>query len=336
MDVQAVRYQVSFRNGPDLLQGDLVLPAGPGPHPAAVLVGGTSGPRDRGRWVEQLALYGLATLSWDSPGWGASGGWRRWQAPDERTMEVLAAVDLLAGLRDVSPGGIAVVGGDAGAWAAALAAALSRRIQGLVLLAPPCTNPHLQELHRLGQRMSGCGFIAAEVGLAQLVLAERIRRLAAGEDVASVLRAEAPCRHASWYGWLPGTTPAEVEAFAGLARYQAPALLASVGCPVLGIYGTDDPAIDTWRDAQALRLALAAAPGSDRHVLVLPRSDEAFVPPGAPGWTGPREPGDRHHELVACAADWLAPRLARNRLIDTGAIALVGGPPSGAFVPRAG
>src|SRR5512141_1332844 len=104
MDVRATRYQVSFASGPELLQGDLMLPAGPGPHPTVVLVGPGSGPRDRGRWTERLALHGLAIVSWDSPGWGASSGDRRWQAPDERALEVLAALDMLARIPDVAPG----------------------------------------------------------------------------------------------------------------------------------------------------------------------------------------------------------------------------------------
>lgn len=309
MSVEAIRYQVWFPGAASRLEADLVIPAGPGPYPAAVLVGGTSGPRDRGRWIEMLALYGLATLSWDSPGWGASPGLRRWQAPDERTMEIVAALEFLRGVRDVAPGRVALVGSDAGAWAAALSAALASQVAALVLLAPPCTGAAPQELVRLGQRLSGRGFISAEVSLAQLILHERIRRLAAGADPMAVLQSEAPCRHAPWYGWLPGTSPAEVAAFATLAGYHPATLLPLVRCPILGVYGADDPATPVRENAIMLRDALLATPGRDQQVFVLPRTDEAFTAQDMPGQVGPRVPGDWNGELVSAVCGWLVPRL---------------------------
>lgn len=64
MIFQAVRTSVSFWQGSTRLAGDLVIPAGPGPHPAVALTGGASGPRDSGRWVDELAHAGLMTMSW--------------------------------------------------------------------------------------------------------------------------------------------------------------------------------------------------------------------------------------------------------------------------------
>jgi uncharacterized protein len=313
MDVRAARYQVCFASGPELLQGDLVVPAGPGPHPAVVIVGSSSGPRDRRAWVEQLALHGLATLTWDSPGWAEeSSGYRRWQAPDERALEVLAAIDLLARIPEIAPG-VGMIGSDTGCWTALLASALSRRVRAVGLLAPPCTGAMNQELCRLGPRLRGRWFIPAEVGLAQLVLGERIRRLAAGESAAAVWHAEAPCRHAPWYPWLPGTSEFEIGAFATLADYNPAALLRSVSCSVLGVFGTDDASTPAWPNAQALRAALTTSPAQDHDVVVVPHSDEAFTPPGSPGWDGPRLPGNWHHEVADLVGSWLAPRLARYR-----------------------
>jgi len=314
MSYPAVRYQTSFRSGPALLHGDLVLPSGPGPHPAVVLVGGSSGPRDRGHWVDDLAAHGFATLSWDSPGWGGSSGERRWQAPHERALEIVAAVDQLAGIGDVAPGGVAVVGTDAGGWGAVLAASLTRRIGAVALLAPPCTGVQEQEVLRLGQRLRGRGFITAEVALAEMVLRERIRRLAAGHDAPSVLRAEAPCRHAPWYGWLPGTTPGELAAFAALASYRPAGLLSSVGCPVLGVFGADDPATPLREGTTVLFDALGRAPGGEHRIFVLGRTDEAFVPAGAPGRPVPLVPGDWHPDVVHCLTQWLVPHLTRSAL----------------------
>ena len=318
MMFQAVRYQVSFWNGSVPLQGDLVIPPGPGPHPAVVLVNGTSGPRDRGRWIDAVAHCGMATLTWDSPGWGGSeGGPRAWQAPDQRTMEVLAAVDFLRDVRDVSATGVGVIGSDLGCWAAALAAGLSSRVASLVLLSPPAVGGMWQELHRLGQRLRAGGFITAEIGLAQLVLRERIRRLAAGQDGATILAAEAACRHAPWYGWLPGTTVAEIEAFGTVASYDPGGLLGPVRCPVLAVFGADDTESPAWEGAETVRRALASAAPRDHQVVVLPRTDDALRPVWAADGAGPRAPGDWHPDLVGYITDWLAPRIGRLRQAET-------------------
>jgi predicted esterase len=331
MSFEAVRYRASFAGTSGSLDADLTIPAWLGPHPAVVLVGGRSGPRDRGRWVQTLAWYGLAVLSWDSPGWGNSAGTRRWQAPDERTLEVVSAVEFLRTVRDVSPDRIAVIGSDTGCWAAALGAALSSHIAATAMLAAPCGGAPAQEANRLGQRLHAHGFAPEEIALAQLVLGERIRRLAQGDDPGAILAAEAPCRTSEWYGWLPGNSVGELVAFATLADYHPPTVMASVHCPVLGVYGEDDPATPAWPNAQLLHDALAASPGRDHQVMVLPHTDDAFAPqaattwldpvtsgsasglPSAGSWTMVRMPGDWHRDLAGAVSDWLASRLGPYR-----------------------
>ena len=318
MFFQSVRYQVSFWNGPELLQGDLVIPPGPGPHPAVLLFGGVQGPRDRGRWINLLAQSGLAVLSWDSPGWGGSTGGRGWQPPGERTMELLAAVDFLRDVRDVQGDRLGVISSDLGCWAAALAAGLSSRVGALIMLTPPCTGAMEHELIRIEHRMRGLGFIAAEVGLAQLVLHERIRRLLAGYHPEGIWAAEAPCRAAPWYGWLPGGTPTEIAAFGGMAGYDPRALLSPVHCPVLAVLGADDTA-SPQGSADRLATALSWSGTPDQRVIVVPRTDDALRPVWAVDPNRPRPPGDWHPELIGVLVEWLAPRIGRLSPTDAAA-----------------
>ena len=68
--------EVRFRNGDVELAGSLLLPAGPGPHPAVVFLHG-SGPE--GRWAStylarRVVRSGTAALIWDTRGVGDSGG----------------------------------------------------------------------------------------------------------------------------------------------------------------------------------------------------------------------------------------------------------------------
>lgn len=311
MIFNASRSSVSFWHGSTTLQGDLVIPAGPGPHPAAALVAGASGPRDNSTWVDELALCGLLTLSWDSPGWGSSAGPQLWQSPDQRALELLAAVDFLSTRTNIPMSGIGMIAADLGTWAAILAAGLSSRIDAVVLLSPPVTDVMGQEVDRLGRRMRRKGFISAEVDLAQAVLRERIRRLAAGESGLTVYAAEAACRSTPWYQWLPGTTPEEIDAFSSLTRYDPFTMTAMARCPVLAVFGENDLATPAWQSAQRMRQFLDAREIPDHQVVVMPRSgsDRSVVWEVQP--QGPRVLDDGPADLVGLVARWVAGRTGR-------------------------
>jgi pimeloyl-ACP methyl ester carboxylesterase len=306
VNVEPILRRVSVSSGTAVLRGDLVLPPGLGPHPAAVLVTGGSGPRDRGNWVSGLARSGLAVLTWDSPGFGESPGSPQWQAPDARALEVGAAVDLLRSMPETARPGIGVIGVDSGCWAAALAATLASRVAALALVAPPWGGAAQHEVSRLSHRARAYGFSRAEADLAVAVLHQRIRQLRLGQDGESVWAAEAPCRTAPWYPLLPGTQPSEIRAFGTLDLYRPEALLAAVGCPVLGILGADDPATSAPENLAALRSV--ASVRRDLEVAVLPRTDVVFggLARGAPV---SRPPGDWSPEVVLCLAGWMVPRI---------------------------
>src|SRR5262249_38451503 len=89
--------EVCFDSGDHTLAGVLVLPTTPGLHPAVAFVHG-SGSQDRNDWTlhpplrEHFARHGIASLCWDKPGVGASGGdWTR-QSFHDRAQEAVDAV----------------------------------------------------------------------------------------------------------------------------------------------------------------------------------------------------------------------------------------------------
>jgi hypothetical protein len=85
-----VRREISFSSGDEILVGDIVLPANPGPHPAILSVAGTGSqnrygdvvlaggkvlPHGRYPWISnRLAQAGIASLYWDKRGVGQSSG----------------------------------------------------------------------------------------------------------------------------------------------------------------------------------------------------------------------------------------------------------------------
>ncbi len=128
----AVREEaVTFRNGAVTLAGTLALPAGPGPHPAAVLLSG-DGQQDRD-WTfgklkmakfisDRMASRGIAVLRFDDRGTGGSGGESEIRASfADRCNDALAAMRLLRSRSGV--GAVGLCGHSGGAIIAGMTAA---------------------------------------------------------------------------------------------------------------------------------------------------------------------------------------------------------------------
>jgi len=116
---------VQFENGEIRLAGTLVLPDGPGPHPAMVIVHG-SGAADRHNWEEHTKHFpslGVALLRFDKRGVGESAG--NWLTASMQTLadDVLAGVKYLQQRSDINPKQVGVWGGSQGWTVGSLAAA---------------------------------------------------------------------------------------------------------------------------------------------------------------------------------------------------------------------
>lgn len=141
--------QIGAAGGDLTLTGSLTVPDGPGPHPAAVLVGGF-GPNDRdgafggdrddgayATWARELAERGLAVLRYDKRGTGDSEGPAlSWLDARLLRADAAAAARTLAGLPEVDPGRLALIGHSQGGDLA-LAAAPSSPVARIVTLAAP-------------------------------------------------------------------------------------------------------------------------------------------------------------------------------------------------------
>lgn len=147
---------ISFADGSTTLSGSLLIPSGPGPHPAFVAIEGSGGASYRLGWMEGyfpfwkdvsefLVERGYAVLLFDKPGVNeSSGDWRR-QSFDDRALEVISAMHHLAGRDDIDAGRIDLVGHSQGGWIAQIAAARHPDEVGfLILLAGPAISVRQQ------------------------------------------------------------------------------------------------------------------------------------------------------------------------------------------------
>lgn len=136
LDPPGVRVEIPFDGS--TLAGILRLPAGPGPHPAVLMVSGLDSTKEELRATEELFLQrGLATFSVDGPGQGeaeydlAIRG--DWEVPGR------AMLDALAAHPQIDAGRIGVWGVSLGGYYAPRIASGDDRVRACVALSGPYT-----------------------------------------------------------------------------------------------------------------------------------------------------------------------------------------------------
>jgi dienelactone hydrolase len=169
-----------FPAGDIQLYGKLVLPQGPGPYPAVVLVHGSE--KDAATVVSHegwlLAPHGIAVLMFDKRGTGQSEG-KFGMDFTQLAGDVAAAVDWLRQQPEIDPERIGLAGYSQGGWVAPLAASKSKAVKfvlvGYGMVDPPAEEDRKEMLQLLRDK----GF-----GPAEAAKADAMAR-AAGEVIRS-------------------------------------------------------------------------------------------------------------------------------------------------------
>jgi uncharacterized protein len=274
--------EVTIRSGRVRLAATLTLPRSPGPHLAVVLVTG-SGPQDRDGtvsghrpnlvWADFLTRRGFAVLRADDRGVGRSTGKLLDSTDEDFAGDVLAQTDFLKRRKDVDPRRIGVVGHSEGALVAAMAAARTREIDFVVLLAGPAM-PGREILAAQSERIAHALGIPDALAARSREIQEKV--FAAKRDAAAVLERE-----------LARLTPEEAVVVKGqlgrqldvvksrwfrfLLEYDPRPALRRIRCPVLALYGALDVQVPAALNAPAMRQALPHA-----RVEVLPDVNHMF------------------------------------------------------------
>lgn len=307
--------EVSFRSGGISLSGTLHLPAGKGPHPAAIAVHG-SGPALRTDFglAGALAGRGIATLAYDKRGVGRSeGDWTR-ASLDDLAQDALAALAYLRSRPDIDGARIGMIGHSQGGWILQIAASRSEDVSFLVSLA-------------------GCAVPVVEQNLVQKRNALR-GRIPPGEIEEAIRLEEAAARairewaDADWDALIrdcaaileKGKPPRGLEAVVSpqsLAMLKDPEArrkalwhahrtygydplpaIRAIRCPVLLAFGGKDEVIDSTRNAALWEKALKEGKCRDFAVAVFPDAGHDFRGPG----------GARAEGLDERVCGWIADR----------------------------
>ena len=285
-------HDVSYQNGAVTLAGTLTVPDGNGPHPAVLLITG-SGAQDRDETIaghrpflvlaDYLTRRGIAVLRVDDRGMGRSSA----GSPDDTSAtfagDVLAGVAYLRQRGDIDSRRVGLIGHSEGANIAAMAAARSRDVAFIVM-------------------MAGIGQTGEEVILSQTEIIQRAsgvddglvdRTKATLRKIFSTLRGEPDARAAvqkmravleagsNSLAGVDKTLHAQLPMYTtGWFRYflnYDPAIdLRHVTVPVLAVTGELDLQAPAGENLRRIAASLKAAGNSDVDVRELPRLNHLF------------------------------------------------------------
>ena len=276
------REEVSFRNGGLTLAGTLTLPIKKGPHPAVVVIHG-SGPEDRdflGPWVDFFARQGLAVLSYDKRGTGASGGDWKQSGVEDLAGDAEAAFRFLASRAEVDGQRIGLFGISQGGWIAPLVAARNPQVAFLVLHAGASVPVFRQGELLLEHELRAYGLPESEIAeaLTHQRLDDEFTRTGQGWE-----KLQEAYRKASEAGepWLYSEPQPPGAWFRTMYRkmmdFDPAPFWRQVKCPVLAFFGELDHNVPPRPNAEILEKLLSGAGHTAHTIKVLPRANHLFL-----------------------------------------------------------
>ncbi|MGW1186862.1 alpha/beta hydrolase family protein [Streptomyces sp. NPDC002559] len=293
---------VLLGTGPLAVPGTLSLPVGPGPWPAAVLLGG-GGPFDRdgssgpnkplkdlawGLASRQVAVLRFDKVTFTHPDCLPPD----FTMADEYLPSALAAVRLLRRQPGVDPDRIHLLGHSMGGKAAPRIAAADPSIAGLVLLAADAQPMH-EAAVRVARYLTALDPGAGSDGMVAALA--RQAAVVAGPDLAPDTPPELLPLGLSAAYWLD------------LRAYDPVAAAAALSCPMLILQGGRDYQVTVADDLTRWRAALEHRP--DVAIRIHPDANHLFLPGG--GRPTPAEyarPGHVEPAVVDGIATWLTGR----------------------------
>ena len=276
--------EVKFSNGDVTIAGRLVRPVTRGPHPAVVIISGSGGGE---RWKGYglpvfFAQHGIAALTLDKRGWGASTGSRIGATVEDMAGDVAAGVRFLQKRPDVDPSKVGVWAISQGGWLAPVVATTTPNVAFMILHAGPAVSPRLQG------RMELLSTYPSRFNLKQDELNEAIAYQTLYFDAMNSDEAydkvqasyqQLTARGVRW-AWDPGT---KEQLRAQWTRpnvdFDPVPFLEKVKCPVIAFFGGKDPLVPPAGNAEVMEGALKKAGNQDLTIKVLPGVNHNFQLP---------------------------------------------------------
>jgi pimeloyl-ACP methyl ester carboxylesterase len=300
--------EVAIYSGDAKLAGTLLLPRTKGPHPAIILLHG-SGPLTRysfGPYPHFFTSLGFAVLIYDKRGTGASTGTRLDAStgasapvpnafyPDSLVSDALAVVHYLRRRPEINPDEIGVWGSSEGGMLTTQLAARSKDV-AFAINSSGFVGPLWETLeYQAGTNVIRKGLTSAQAKeateFAQLWM--NVARTGEGYDAFAKKREQAIRENKQWmlsYFSDEYTSAAQMHwDWEHILAFDSRIALKSVTCPVLGVFGEEDPLTNAAEAAKSLREGLLGAGNMDVTVKVFPKAGHSLseTPSGSRMATG--------------------------------------------------
>jgi uncharacterized protein len=281
---------VHFASGAVTLAGTLVIPGGPGRHPAVVLFHG-SGPQARdiftARW---FASQGIAALAYDKRGVGESTGDFRSVPFMELCDDGLAAIDHLKSRKEIDPKRIGVWGLSQGGWLGPLAASRSADVAFVIAVSGPGVSPGEQMIVYYANELRAQGVPESDVQEASTIRRDIWSYMSTGNGYE---KAKTELQQAHTKEWFSKAKAQQDDSFSSLptpselstqpahsmqwfrleAVYDPVPALQSLRVPALFLFGDQDQLIPVKKSVAIIREVLAQNAHQDFTIREFPNDD---------------------------------------------------------------
>lgn len=303
--------EVKFSNGEVTLAGTLSVPVTKGRHPAIVLIHGSSGgERWRGGLPRFFAQNGIATLTYDKRGFGASSGTIAGATVNDMAGDAAAGIRLLQSRPDIDARKVGVWAISQGGWMAPVVAAMNPDLAFIVLHAGPAVSPRVQARQELENTLPTLGFTSEEVKEAVIYQDLALDAYRSDEAYGKYLAAygQAKARNARWV-WKPRTKEQMLTQWIRLnVDFDPLPFLEKLKVPIIAFFGEKDVLVPPGGNAAIMEAALEKAGNKDVTIRILPGVNHQFQLPGV-GPDGFQTSGKTPPGYYDVMIDWLRKRL---------------------------
>ena len=301
--------EVKFSNGDVTIAGTLTLPLTKGPHPAVVLISGSDGGlRGWNAFAQFFTQHGIAALSYDKRGFGASTGTIVGATINDMAGDAAAGVRYLQKRSDIAPDKVGVWSISQGGWMAPVVATTTPNVAFIILHAGPAVSPRLQARMELVSNLAGLKQEELNEAIAYQNLYLDAMNSDEAYDKLQAAFEQARQRGVRWV-WNPGT---KEQLRAQWTRpnvdFDPVPVLEKVKCPVLALFGGKDGLVPPEGNVSIMEAALKKAGNKDFTIKVLPGVNHNFQLPGMGSWgfqsSGKTPPG--YYDVMI---EWLKKRV---------------------------
>jgi pimeloyl-ACP methyl ester carboxylesterase len=289
--------EVTFRNGEITLAGTVLIPSGPGPHPALVCTHG-SGPEGRQRAAYHsngyfFARLGFLTLIYDKRGVGSSTGDFQTASLEDLADDALAGVHLLQTRKDVIGSRIGMTGVSQGGWISPLAATRSPDVAFILVISPSGINPMDQSIFSVEKTLQKAGFSPEIVSTAANLRNRLYAMVRTGKLDDNFIADVEKVNKEPWFKLtgLPYPVPPNIsEGERRFLLFEPIPIWEKVRIPVLALWGEEDLSVPAAKSKDLVAQALARAKNRDFTFKLFPHADHtlSIVRTPTDAWDFPR------------------------------------------------